>query len=663
MPINFDNPVDHLEWLRQLRIDTQDRRVQLHEYATRNSCWYLGMQWAEQNGGGDTPFGKVVEGVTDAYNQAVGRNGPQPLRVTLNKITENTIAASSAVKPRKLDVVATPDAGLGRPGDMAERDVVEAIANATLEDSGALEIIRRASFERCINGFQGFGHNIEVTQLPDGRVDSRQQCFEFKGYQLTLDPTNSNQNLSTHETVTLTRVMGIVAARRVFGTKNLAGIDEKKLPQIGQLMTVESRWNSLTGGRMFPDVGRLSRQPGLVVHVTFVRGSGKRFDRMYIAADASTNVNTANADRVVLNWEANEDGVGNPYGGVGMPLHTLYGWDRPGEIHGIADVAMQIDAQEKLNLNASMWFQCLSNYTQKLLVIDPRGLEDDRLGIDGIRRQMREGVIRWTARSREARPPTVLEFPQPPQSISAEIERHSRDIRQATFRTDSHVGDFKTHVSPTTVARGIELSEIASEDRVDSDIRTYERFIESLVSTQIRLAQSGHDTPVRLMQEAGLNNRQMGAVQRIDAMRQLPQLKISEEAIRRRSASQKKQDVSLMIQSGALADDPSQVRRIYAEYDMPISEDDKQWRQYANLKASEVLRGLPFEPEPLGPGTPYMVDALRRALTRATIPMVKRQLRDAIVAQQQADGATSQPQEPTIEEAMSAAFNPAAVRV
>ncbi|MHA7814043.1 MAG: hypothetical protein ACX94C_11720 [Phycisphaerales bacterium] len=659
--LSFEKPDLFLDWLRERRVETRDARHGLQRYCARNRAWYLGIQWGVGKDVNHSPFSKAVRGIAQDSAQILGgRNGPSAMRTTLNKLTENTIAVASSTNPRKLDVVSTPDYGIGRPDDMAQQDVVEAVANAVIEDSSALSVIRRANFERCIDGMHGFGHQIETTIEADGRVDTRQRAFTYDAWQLILDPDERDQNLENHEYVVLSRVMTIHAARRIFGAENLASIDEKKLPRIGQLMSIEQRYNEVTGGAMFPGVNRTASAPGVVIHTAFLRGPGKRFDRMIVTADGSHDLENGGG-RQVLNWQANEQGVGNPYGGVGMPLFALYGYPRPGELHGIADVAMQIDAQEKLNIAASIYFQSLWNYVQKVVLVDPRGFEDRRITPNQIRDQFRSGFVRWSAKTRDAKPPSVIEFPQPPQGVGNDIERFKGDVRQSTFRTDSHVGENKSHVSDRTVERSVELSEIASEDRVDADVTTYERFVESLVSTQVRLSQSGHRSPRRMMFEAGLNDTQFGAMMRVDPMRQLPRFKLSEEAIRRRSRSQKVQDINLLNQGGAFTD-PTEQRRLYAHLDMPVSDFDRQMMQHANQTAAEVARGLPFEPAPLGAGAAYMIEALQRAYTQARTPAQKRTIIEAIDAQKRAESSHAEPVEPSIDEAVSAAFNPAAVR-
>lgn len=659
--LSFPDPDAFLEWLRDVRLETRDRRQALQQYAARNRAWYLGIQWGLGEDTNHSPFSKAIRGAVDDVNRITKRNGPNGLRTTLNKLTENTIAVASSTNPRKLDVVSTYSAGIGRPDDMAQQDVVEAIANSVIEDSSALQAIRRANFERCVDGMHGYGHRIEMTQDADGRIDSRQRCFTYDAWQLILDPEEIDQNFANHEYVGHCQVMSIHAARRIFGAENLSQIEESKLPSIGKLLALENSYNMLTGGAMFPGVARNAKAPGVVIHTTFLRGSDKRFDRMIVTADGSYELETGGG-RQVLNWNRNEEGVGNPYGGVGMPLFASYGYPRPGEVNGISDVAMQIDAQHKLNIAASMYFQCLWNYIQKVIVIDPKGLTDKRTSPEDIRREMRQGFLRWSARTRDAKPPSVIEFPQPPQVIGNDIERFGRDVRQSTFRTDSHVGEHKSHVSDRTVERGVELSDIASEDRVDDDVQNYERFVESLASTQVRLIQSGHASPIRMMIEAGLNDQQMGAMGRVDALRQLPRLKLSEEAIRRRSRSQKVQDINLLNQAGAFGQDPTQQRRLYTELDMPVSDFDKQMLQYANQTAADVARGIPFEPYPLGPGAAYMIEALQRAITQTREPTIRRALSEAIDAQKRAESSSAEPVEPTIDEAVSAAFNQGAVR-
>lgn len=660
--ISFQNPTELLEFLRDRRFETNEWRRVMQEYAARNRCWYLGIQRSGNDVFQQSILGKSIEGAVNDVDRNLQRNGLQPLRVTLNKITENTISTMSATNPRKLDLITTSTHGIGKVESGALNDIVEAIGNATVEDSGALGVVRRANFERGIDGMHGFSHRIETSVSRDGRVDARQRAFCFDPYQITVDSNETDQDFKKHEWVIYSEVLTLNQARRALGERNMSLIDEASLPPISVLRSTELRYHYLTGGAMYPDLGHLSKQKGIVLHYLFLRGPSKRFDRMYIVTDTAYDVDgRSGGERTVLNWEANLEGRGNPYGGVGMPMHALYGYPKPGTIQGIADVAMQIDAQEKINIYASLFMQSVWNNTQQLIVVDPKGMNDSRTAVNDIRRQISEGVLMWSARTRDAKAPSVMQFAQPSQAIGQEIERHTRDLRESTFRTDTHVGRNSTHVADRTVARSVELSEIATEDRIDNDVSQYESFLESLTSTQIKLSQAGYATPARLLSETGLSDQQIGLMMRIDAERGLPRLKISEEAVRRRSRTRKIEDLQLLIQAGGMQD-PTEARRIFAELDMPVSDFDKVMIQYANRVVADVSRGQPFRPVPLGPGASYMIQALQKAMAQTEDPVIARALRSAVTQQAAIESRQDDGQEPSLEEVVNTSFNENAVQ-
>ncbi len=89
-------------------------------------------------------------------------------------------------------------------------------------------------------------------------------------YQLTLDPTNFDPDLYNHEYVIHTEVVTVHAAKRRYGNDQVEQLDLKSLPTVGQLMPIEQKFYSLTGGTMFPEMAHRSKAKGMVVHTVMV---------------------------------------------------------------------------------------------------------------------------------------------------------------------------------------------------------------------------------------------------------------------------------------------------------------------------------------------------------------------------------------------------------
>lgn len=665
--IRHNNPDELKDWVRERRRETNARRVAQQEYVARCRSYDAGVQWLSRGVAGNQLDTQALRAFKQASSANVPDGGTAPLRTTLNKITENIRRVQAATNPKKLDARSTPDYGVGRSTDIVKADVAEAVANAALIDSGALGVCRTANFERCIDGMHGFGYRIERQETPGG-FDARLQCFDFDGFQLTLDPNVIDPCLDNHEYVILSEVLTEHAARRRFGDSQVDQLDTANLPEVGMLRPVERRFNALTGGILYPEMGTLGKAKGLIVHTIFLRGASKRFDRMYFMLDMGRSDTEASRASIITNWEINQRPEGgNPYGGNGMPLFLLYGHRRSKDLHGISDVGMMVDAQDKLNIAASIYFQSLWNYVQKVVFIDRRSLEDTKSSPTQIMKQMRQGVMMLNIRDRNAMAPQILQMPQPPQAVAMDIQRFSDDVRNAGFRSAAHAGETKSHVADATVERTIEATEITADDRVDSDIAEYERFIESMTSTQIRLAQAGSISAQRLLFEAGLSDEQVGILLMIDPMRQLPRLKIAEESIRRRSRSQQKRDIAMLASAGVFANDPDEMRRLLVGIDMPVSNHDASIRQASEIIAAKVAAGEPFQPYPMGRDAAFLIEALRRQAAQAPNPAIKQVITQAIMAQQQMEQSMmpQEPQEPqpaSIEQVVQAAFQPNAAR-
>jgi hypothetical protein len=518
----------------------------------------------------------------------------------------------------------------------------------------------------------GFGFALERSVV-NGQSDMRIQAFTFNGYQLTLDPLNLNPNLQAHEYVGHTEVMSVDAVSRRFGNDQLSKIDTENLRSVGNLSPMENKFYAMTGGRLFPEMAHNSKAKGLFVHTIFLRGVSKRFDRMYIILDTgSPNGGGSSKTQTVVNWESNSrPGGGNPYGGSGLPLFCLYGYPRPGDMHGVSDVGLMVDAQDKLNIAASIYFQSLWNHVNKLLVVDRSALEDKKTSATDIMRQMRQGLLFVNHRDRYSQNPQVVQMPQPPGQVGVDIERFKQDVQSANFRAGAAGGEVKTHVSGDAQSRAIEQVEVSLEDRIDQDIAEYEKCIETMVCTQIRLAQARIPSAVRMMFEAGLSDEQFGMLDRIDPMRQLPKLRISESAIRRRSRSQRKQDIVTLTSAGVFANDPTEVRRLMAGLDMELSESDRSHKQNAEVAAAKVALGQPHQPYIMGAGAAYFIDALQRAAAQSPDPEARKRINEMILLQRQIEAEAlsvgqpqagaeqpQQAQEATFSEIMNAAFDP-----
>jgi len=668
--ISHNSPDDFKEWVRERRRETNARRVAQQEYVARCRSYDAGVQWLSRGVAGNQLDSQALRAFKQAGRANVPDGGTAPLRTTLNKITENIRRVQGATAPKKIDARSTPDYGVGRGFDIVQSDIAEAIANATISDSGALGVCRTANFERCIDGMHGFGYRIERQQSAEGQFDARLQCFNFDGFQLTLDPNVTDQCLDNHEYVILTEVVTEHAARRRYGDDQVDQLDTDKLPEVGMLRPIERRFNALTGGILYPEMGSLGKAKGMIVHTVFLRGSSKRFDRMYTVLDMGRSDVEASKSSVVTNWEINQGpGGGNPYGGNGMPLFLLFGHRRSKDLHGISDVGMMVDAQDKLNIAASIYFQSLWNYVQKVVFVDRRTLEDQKSSPSQIMKQMRQGILMLNVRDRNSMTPQMLQMPQPPQAVANDMQRFSDDVRNAGFRSSAHAGETKSHVADATVERTIEATEITADDRVDSDIAEYERFVESITSTQIRLAQAGSISSQRLLFDAGLSDEQVGLMLRIDPFRSLPRLKIAEESIRRRSRSQQKRDISMLAQSGAFSSDPDEMRRLLVGIDMPVSNHDKTIQQASEIMAVKIAMGEPFMPYPMGRDAMFLIEALRRQAAQASNPQSKQMIIQAIQMQQaveqQAAQAAAPPQEQgpaSFQDIANQAFNPGAAR-
>ena len=259
--IRHKSPEELKEWVRECRRETNPRRVAQQEYAAKCRAYDAGIQWISRGVAGNQLDSQAIRLLKQSANSNVPDGGTAPLRVTLNEITQQIRSVQASTAPKKIDARSTPDYGIGRPMDVVQSDIAEAIANATISDSGALGVCRTANFERCIDGMHGFGYRLE-RQESQGGFDARIQCHNFDGYQLTLDPSVTDRCFDNHEYVIFTEVVTEHAARRRFGDEQVEKLDLKSLPEVGMLKPIERRFNALTGGTLYPQMSSLGKAEG-----------------------------------------------------------------------------------------------------------------------------------------------------------------------------------------------------------------------------------------------------------------------------------------------------------------------------------------------------------------------------------------------------------------
>lgn len=630
---NFESEQALIQWVEQRLRETQSTRQDRAVYANRCRAYYNGNHWISR-GTGPESFNRLYYTNQGSWHETYESN--EPMKVTINQITNAVLASAAKTNWMSMEVHSLPGFTSSSPDSVVDADILETIANIAVDMSGLKDAAEIAGFERCIDAMHGVGIRIERSGVSG--PDVCLQAFDFDGYQLALDPLVKTHDLSRHPYVIYTEVLTLHAAKREF-PEAMANIDEKKLQTVAQIMPTEIAFYGLSGGRLYTHLHEVADQPALRRHWVILRGPYKRFDRIYHVIDGM-----GDAGKTVINF----DNPANPYGGCGMPLMIKSGFRRPSEVFSISDVGMMIDEQDRLNAMATLFYQQVWDYTTRYVtVIDKGAFGTKRIGENEIIEMLRSPYwFMHTTGSQRFMPPTMMGRPAPDQGLQISMEGQKSAIRSSAFQSDLHAGQVKTHVADRTNQMSLELVEAPIDDRRDEDVRMMNTLVEVAAGTLIRAARVGAPSVLQALQDAGMNETQIGrVVGSIDPVRLPARLQINRESVRRRSRGQQKRDMIEMAQYGAHKDPV--LRRALAQIDYPFMDEDKSVERWADQAVANLIAGDMWDAIPFGSSAEVVFAALRRGMMSdaAKDPAVMDRLREAFASQMEVEG-MMQPQEP-----------------
>lgn len=625
--ISFKSEAELFKFLDDRHRDSFNTRAEKGYYAIKNRAFYNGFHWlrtAQTLAGGVRMFFGQPGDWREEYASDEG------MRVTVNRITGMTIQNASSTEWKSIGVVAKQPAATPDIEQRVTADLVETVASVAVDSCRLLGSAKRANLERCIDAMHGIGVRIERPAEGGDRAATI-RSFTFDGYQLCLDPTELSHDLRDHHEVLYDEVMTWHAAKRAYGDK-LSGIDEKKLRSVAELLPHEVGMMALSNGRMYSHLSSVQNEKAVLVSTLWLRGPGKRFDRMYVVVDTVGRQGPPGNDKRAINFENPE----NPYGGCGMPLTLLTGYMRPGEALPISDVGMMCDDQNRLNLSASLYMQQVFDLTTNVIyAIDSGWMGQNRIDQNSIEEQLRQGIlIGRTNGAQRFAPPQLITRPQPSQSLPADMAAHESGMRQQAFQSNLHAGEAKTHVPDATNQLTVELVEAPLEDRRDEDVGRVGALVEVIAGTMVGLVRRGSAAAIQSLKDAGVNETQIGRLIRAVDPNRLPvSLAVSRDSVRHRTTGQMRRDLIRLAELG-VHNDPI-IRGELARLDFPLSPADKGLERWANRKVADIIAGEEYEPVPLGPLAQVMIDALAEGMRTepGEVPDARERLMRAYQAQ------------------------------
>jgi len=630
----FKDEADFLQWQDDKILESGPLQRQSEVYAAQCRAFDNGSQHIESCGINE----KGLQGFVNTCDQISEKAGRGPARMTMNRITSQRIRNAARTNPQRFEVVPLPPIGTATPQSLAKATIYQSVANAMIEDSHYVNHASVANDNRAIDGLHGHGFRIHKGKRPNGAPDARMEAFTFDGFQLSLDPSNQSGNLCDHEWVIFTEVLTKTKAERIYGEDVFAGIKDDEFTSIQSLMPTETAFNRLSGGSLYPTLSTHAKSPGVIVRTAWLKGYGRRFDRMIITIDVKSKNNPA-SKKVI----GDVNHAPNPYGGDGMPLGTLRGFRRAVSRLPISDVGLMIDDQRKGNMAATILFQGYWNYMNTIHVIDRNWLHNGaNMSENEIWDSLDNGMIVGRGK-KDAKAPAIMQAPPPPQFASEDAERWTQHMREDVFSSDVHVGKTKTHVPASTTQLAVQLAEGPLQDREEGDIKEYTRIIETMAATAVLLAKAQAPHILTMLHKSGMSADQIGTLLELDYTEH-PRLKLTQNAMRRQTRSQRKDQMFQLLESQAL--DPAVVPMLLADIDMPMRQIDKDTSQWAESLVLKIMSGRAYKPIPLGTRVGFLLEQLQRAMMQTTDDEeTQDRLVDAYQAQLEIDGLLDDPEE------------------
>lgn len=599
--IRFANEKELFDFLDDRMRETQTTRQERAHYANRMRARYNGIQWLQRGSGMAQSMSNYFRDRTD-WNEVYRTS--DVMKTTVNRTTMMVQQSAAATNFTGMEVVAGGPLTSVSSDRFVQRDLYESLANIVTDWTRMKPACNRANLERCIDAMHGIGVKIQSYTMDDGQQDACLKAFEFDGYQLSLDPMNRSLDLREHEWVMFSEVMTWHAAQREYGDL-VKGIDERELKTVAQLMPNEVAHMALSANTMYTHLQQATNLKALRIVTLWIKGYGRRFDRMYLVADG-----IGKAGKVAMNF-ANP---ANPFGGCGMPLQCFYGYMRPGEVFGISDVGMLSDDQDKLNLAATLYWQQVHDFTTNVIyAVDKGWFGNSRIDATEIDKMIRQGLLVGSSNGlAKFQPPMMLNRPSPSGTLVQDMQAHENAMRRVVMQTDLHGGSPKTHIADATHQLSVELSEAPIDDRRESDLQAVSAVIEVATATMVQMVTAQVPSAIAALEEAGMEPSQIGMLMEIDPIRPPASLVVTRESVRRRSKGQMKRDLISLAQVGAHSD--PLLRASLAALDFPVIESDKSTERWANRMVQLVIRGEQYQPVPMGMMSEVVLEAFRRGM-------------------------------------------------
>jgi hypothetical protein len=440
-----------------------------------------------------------------------------------------------------------------------------------------------------VGGTWGLGLAIESGQravrgeiMPDKRV----RAFEFNTSCLVLDPGNQAIDLEDHEEVCYTDVWTADALEATFGVT----LDRDKLSTIEQLEPIGEKLSTLSDRRIFSKHARYSQTKGARFYQLHCKDETGTFGKWYLV------IETDKDNRKIIN----EDDVGTPFGGMGMPFTILHGHLRGDSMWSWGEASQISDEQKKLNSFESIFMRICQKYSGFQWIADRRFFGDKQGKDDIARNELTNqigGIVLGNAQGRNSgiQFPQLVTPPAPPAFLQQMMDRYPLEARQKLHTSEGSYGKVPTHVPTDNFQRAMDAADQVADVRGQNDLRSYKYITGVLHGTALKLAQQKTPGVLATLTLAEFDEQDFAVVATADPVHPRVQIDLRPGTVHKRSYQARKQDLDFALQNQAISG-AQYTRALGDSLDSPLTDDMRQMLMEARKWALNIVAGEQWDP-------------------------------------------------------------------
>lgn len=587
-------------------------REQVARQAILDMSFYEGLQWAQS----------TSDGIRTLANNS--DMDASKFRTTYNettRIVQNIIASTA---PERIGVDVT-QLGLPTHASLLTARAMEAAVSAVVDETRMHSRRVTANERRCIAGSYVVGFDLDLVVRQNDTEeseDSSLHCFHAAPWQLVLDPAQDEPCLADHQFVYVETAMTLDEVKRRFGVT----VDPEKCRTLGELATGQVALAQSSGGRLFARYRHQSRTKAVNVYRYYARDGGRRFETFRILID-----DPAKREMVVLRHPDRE----NPFGAHGLPVERYLAHPRSDTAERISDTRNLRDAQQNLNvLYTAVMRQVLRSAGWQWMADEkalPRGLTQEN--IDKMFSNQVGGVIMYNGGTMrdQKQPPRLVSYPSPDPQLVDMIARGRDVLRERGHRSQTHVGEIKSHVPLGAVNRSLQEAGLPHGQRIRTDVESDTRLLRVLGGTIVDLLKRNHPSMRRLLEDHRLTRDEIAALQLVNPYRLPVGIQGREGAVRQEPYEVKQEKIAQAVQAGVLSG-PKARLAMAKDLDAPLTEQDGLMLRSSRLAVQRIMAGQLYLPPRTGEYTDFFLDALLGAMNSEDAvrnPELAKRLQDA----------------------------------